>query len=162
MQLGYNHLRKIESKIQMTDEFAWHEEYRIGIDNIDFQHKHLFQIVARITALDSAISTKEELRGILIELSNYMKEHFKDEEDYMLKINFPEYEYHRELHQDIIDFVNKSVTNSPSIAIIKTKLKFIIKKALIDHILEEDMKIKLFTASEKKRDDANEILHILS
>ena len=146
----------------MINELIWNEEYRIGISNIDFQHKHLFEIVGRIAALDTVTSTKEELRGILIELSNYMKEHFHDEEEYMLKIHFPEYEYHRELHQDIVDFVNKSVTNSPSIAMIKTKLKFIIKKALIDHILEEDMKIKLFVASQTSEENLDEVLHVLS
>jgi hemerythrin len=146
----------------MIDGLTWNEKYRIGISNIDFQHQHLFQIVGRITALDAVTSTKEELRSILLELSNYMKEHFHDEEEYMLKIKFPEYEYHRVLHHDIIDFVNKSITNSPSITMIKTKLKFIIKKALIDHILEEDMKIKLFVVSQMSEENVDEVLHILA
>lgn len=33
---------------------------------------------------------------------------------------------------------------------IQTKLKFIIKKALIDHIITEDTKIKLYVSSQKE------------
>lgn len=134
----------------MATVLEWNEEYRLGIDGIDGQHERLFEIVGRIAALDSATSTKEDLKHILGELSRYMGEHFRDEESYMHKIAFPEYEYHCKLHQDIIEFVNTSITNSPTIAMIQTKLKFIIKKALIDHILNEDMKIKLYAASCKE------------
>ncbi|HLD22798.1 MAG TPA: hemerythrin family protein [Sulfuricurvum sp.] len=133
----------------MVNGLEWSEEYRLGIAAIDEQHQRLFDIVGRITALDSATSTKEELRAILGELSSYMREHFNDEEAYMSRIGFPEFEYHRKLHTEIIEFVNASVTNSPTLAMIRTKLKFIIKKALIDHIVIEDMKYKLYAASLK-------------
>ncbi|WP_299972048.1 hemerythrin family protein [Sulfuricurvum sp.] len=134
----------------MSTGLEWDEHYRLGITSIDDQHKHLFDIVAHIAALDAATSTKEDLRQILGELSTYMSEHFKDEEKYMEQIRFPSYEYHMRLHHDIIEFVNSSVSQAPTLAMIQTKLKFIIKKALIDHILVEDMKIKLFMMQKKE------------
>lgn len=139
----------------MTNGLEWSEEYRLGIAAIDEQHQYLFDIVGRIAALDSLTSTKEELRAILGELSRYMREHFSDEEAYMKRIGFPEFEHHRKLHTEIIEFVNTSVTNSPTLAMIRTKLKFIIKKALIDHIVTEDMKYKLYasTLKEEYEDD---------
>lgn len=133
----------------MATGLEWSEEYRLGIKGIDHQHEHLFDIVARIAALDAATSTKEDLKIILGELNSYMCEHFSDEEAYMRRINFPEYDYHRKLHAEIIEFVNTSVANAPTLAMIQTKLKFIIKKALIEHIIHEDMKIKLFNAIQK-------------
>jgi len=133
----------------MANGLEWSEEYRLGISKIDQQHEHLFEIVAQIANLDALTSTKEELKSILGELSTYMREHFSDEEIYMHRIGFPEYEYHRKLHTEIIEFVNTSVTNSPTLAMVRTKLKFIIKKALIDHIINEDMKYKLYAASQK-------------
>jgi hemerythrin len=133
----------------MANGLEWSEEYRLGLSAIDKQHQRLFDIVGRISALDSETSSKEELRVILGELSSYMREHFSDEEAYMRRIGFPEFEYHRKLHAEIIEFVNASVTRSPTVQMIQTKLKFIIKKALIDHIINEDTKIKLYTASQK-------------
>lgn len=135
----------------MATGLEWNEEYRLGITQIDEQHKYLFEIVAQIANLDALTSTKEELKAILGELSRYMNEHFNDEEVYMQRIGFPEYENHRKLHREIIEFVNTSVTNSPTLAMIRTKLKFIIKKALIDHIVIEDMKYKLYAETLKKR-----------
>lgn len=131
----------------MASGLEWSEEYRLGIGKIDQQHIRLFEIVAQIANLDAITSTKEELKAILVELSRYMNEHFNDEEVYMHRIGFPEYEHHRNLHREIIEFVNTSVTNSPTLAMIRTKLKFIIKKALIDHIVTEDMKYKLYAAT---------------
>jgi len=133
----------------MGTGLEWNEEYRLGISYIDDQHKKLFEIVAQIAALDALTSTKEELKAILGELNRYMSEHFRDEELYMHKIGFPEYEYHQNLHREIIEFVNSSVTSSPTLAMIRTKLKFIIKKALIDHIVIEDMKYKLYAMTLK-------------
>jgi hemerythrin len=137
----------------MATGLEWNETYLLGIKGIDDQHHRLFEIVGRIASLDAVTSTKEELRQILGELSNYMREHFHDEELYLQRIGFPELEYHKNLHKDIIKFFNSSVSNSPTLAMIQTKLKFIIKKALIDHIIEEDMKIKLFCASRQESDD---------
>ncbi|MDD4885131.1 MAG: bacteriohemerythrin [Sulfuricurvum sp.] len=128
----------------MATGLEWDESYRLGIEGIDLQHIRLFEIVGRIAALDAISSTKEQLKEILGELSDYMREHFRDEEKYMQSIKYPDYEYHHKLHNEIIDFVKTSVSNAPSIAMIQTKLKFIIKKALIDHIVQEDTKIKLY------------------
>ncbi|MDD5052981.1 MAG: hemerythrin family protein [Sulfuricurvum sp.] len=137
----------------MATGLEWDEFYRLGIEGIDIQHQKLFEIVGRIAVLDAASSTKEDLRHILKELSNYMREHFHDEEIYMRSIGFPEYGYHKELHHEIIEFVNTTVSNSPTLAMIQTKLKFIIKKALIDHIINEDMKIKLYMSQYKPKTD---------
>jgi hemerythrin len=137
----------------MATGLEWSEEYRLGISQIDEQHKKLFDIVTQIANLDALTSTKEELKAILGELSRYMNEHFNDEEVYMHRIGFPEYEYHRNLHREIVEFVNTSVTSAPTLAMIRTKLKFIIKKALIDHIIIEDMKYKLYAATLKEIDE---------
>ena len=141
----------------MATGLEWDEHYRLGITSIDDQHKHLFDVVARIAALDAATSNKEELREILGELSQYMREHFSDEERFMEQIQFPDFKYHQQLHRNIIEFINTSVSNSPTLAMIQTKLKFIIKKALIDHILQEDMKMKLFYFQKNQCDDEDVI-----
>jgi hemerythrin len=137
----------------MATGLEWGEQYLLGIQGIDEQHYYLFEIVGRIASLDAATSTKEELSQILGELSSYMSEHFHDEQVYLERIGYPELEYHKNLHREIIEFFNASITNSPTIAMIQTKLKFIIKKALIDHIINEDMKIKLFCASQPNNTD---------
>ena len=128
----------------MPNSLEWKEDYKIGIESIDDQHKCLFDIIARIANLDAATSNKEELKNILGELSAYMHQHFEDEENFMRKIKYPELKDHQKIHQEIIDFINITVKNSPTLKIIQTKLKFVIKKLLVDHITLEDMKYKLY------------------
>ena len=127
----------------MKKESQWSEDYELGIRIIDEQHKKLFSIMAEIASLDAGTSNKQELKKILGELNSYMHRHFEEEEAFMRQSRYPELENHQKLHSEIIKFVNATIANSPTIAMIQTKLKFIIKKMLIDHIVNEDTKYKL-------------------
>lgn len=78
----------------------WKDEYNIGIDIIDKEHRELFGIVNRLVAL------KEEKRKnarICQEGVKYLKEHamghFENEELYMASIGYEDLESHRRLHR---------------------------------------------------------------
>jgi hemerythrin len=123
----------------------WNEEYALGIDNIDAQHRNLFLIMDKISLLNAeSPMIKEKIREIFYELSKYMQQHFSDEEEYMKMIGFPEIDHHKKLHEKIIDQVKAVASNGSNLGIIQTKLKFLVKKAMLDHVVHEDMKIKLF------------------
>ncbi|WP_455756399.1 bacteriohemerythrin [Sulfurimonas sp.] len=136
--------------MSINEKIAWDDKYKLGIDSIDVQHKKLFEIVNRLYDLKED-SNKEELRTILYEFSDYMGLHFRDEEEYMLSIKFPDLENHKQLHQDIIDTLTKIITTPAKLSIIKTKMRVIAKRVLIDHIMHEDTKIKLYQI--KNKDD---------
>ncbi len=130
-----------------TDEkLLWDDRYKLGIDTIDEQHKQLFSLVDRLYTL-SDNSTKEKLKSILSELSVYMSNHFKDEEGYMISIGYPELEEHKLLHQYLIDKLALVIKTSSTLSILKIKMRVIAKRLLIDHIVNEDIKIKLFEVS---------------
>jgi len=80
-------------------------------------------------------------------LSEYMKNHFKDEEEYMQSIKYPALEEHKQLHQDLIDKLAETVKSSSKLSILKIKIRIIAKRVLIEHIVNEDIKIKLFEMS---------------
>ncbi|WP_315068872.1 bacteriohemerythrin [uncultured Clostridium sp.] len=68
----------------------WKEEYSIGIELVDEQHKHLFEIGNQAYELiKSELRTDQydEVVQILEDLRQYTKFHFQTEENYMLKIN---------------------------------------------------------------------------
>ncbi len=126
---------------------AWNDDYNLGIDSIDIQHKHLFEIANRIFSLKESSKVKEEIRVILYELSDYTQKHFEDEEAYMLEIGFPELEDHKQLHKKIVDLVASILDNNHRLDTIQTKMRVIAKRALIEHILHEDMKIQEYQES---------------
>lgn len=127
---------------------GWNNEYAFGVEKIDTQHKKLFFIMEKISLLhDGSPNIRENIRRILYELSEYMQEHFRDEEVYMNAIGYPEIDHHKMLHAKIIEQVKSVASNGSNLGIIQTKLKFLIKKSMTDHIAYEDMKIKLFQHS---------------
>ena len=127
-----------------SQKIPWDDRYKIGIEMIDYQHKKLFDLVNRLYDLEDEKDVKEELRIILYEFSNYMQTHFKDEEEYMLSIEYPNLDEHKRLHLDIINNLAQIMSTPAKLSIIKSKMRVIAKRALVDHIMHEDSKIKLF------------------
>lgn len=71
--------------------FLMTSEFFTGIQEIDEQHKKLFDIANRAYAVmqDDFITDKfDHINSILIELKDYTKEHFSNEETYMKSIQY--------------------------------------------------------------------------
>jgi hemerythrin len=136
----------------MTQQnLKWDEKYSLGISNIDEQHKHLFDIVSKIYSLQESKDVKNNIKAILLELFDYIKVHFKDEEKFMASIHYPELAHHHELHQQLSKAVSAILTDPSRLDVIQTKMRIIAKQALIDHILEEDIKFQQFYLEMQKK-----------
>ncbi len=133
-----------------SQKIKWDDAYSLGIKNIDDQHKKLFDIVYKIFSLQESKDVKENVRTILHELFEYIKVHFKDEEEFMKSIDYPDLAYHIELHEQLVKSVSTILRDPSRLDIIQTKMRVIAKQALIDHILEEDMKYQQYYFSSKK------------
>lgn len=67
------------------------EEYKIGVELIDNQHKKLFELADKAYMLlkdEFTIDKYDKIVEILQELKDYTIFHFKSEEDYMASINY--------------------------------------------------------------------------
>jgi len=80
----------------------WKDEYNVGIDSIDQQHRKLVNLINQLqTAVD--YSTGEEFeREALDELVDYTLTHFGYEEGLMEKYGYPEFEPHKAQHKEMI------------------------------------------------------------
>ena len=135
----------------MTQQkIKWDDAYSLGIKNIDDQHKKLFDIVDKIFSLQESKDVKGNIRTILHELFEYIKVHFKDEEEFMKSINYPDLAYHIELHEQLVKSVSAILRDPSRLDVIQMKMRVIAKQALIDHILEEDMNYQRYYFSLKK------------
>lgn len=77
---------------------AWKEDYSVHIGEIDLQHRHLVDLINRLSGRLAAGHSREELAGILAELLAYAENHFAWEEKHMARDNSPEALLHREEH----------------------------------------------------------------
>ncbi len=97
----------IHRKLTSRQFFEWKQEYSVGIDSIDQQHKKLLGLINQLqTAVD--FSTGEEFeREALDQLLDYTKTHFSYEEGLMETNGYPDFESHREQHEKMITRVGK-------------------------------------------------------
>ncbi|WP_297809607.1 hemerythrin family protein [uncultured Helicobacter sp.] len=123
---------------------TWSKEISVHNEKIDEQHKKLFEIAGRAYMMTEKKSSKEEVIGVLRELLEYTKEHFKDEEAYMQSISFPRLEMHRGRHQEIIRDMISAVTQVQNLNNLKDEIAKIAKNWLLEHIIKEDMQIEKF------------------
>ncbi len=80
-------------------KFVWTQEYSVGIESIDEQHQHFFDIANKIMEMsDSNSSEGRDLFESLEELGNYAFYHLDTEENYFDEYNFEGKEEHVNAH----------------------------------------------------------------
>ena len=85
----------------MDTQFEWREEYSIGVDSIDQEHKRLFRIINKLFDFkeeekDNQCTCQEGIKYF----KGHAVKHFADEEAYMASIGYEGLEQHRRIHQD--------------------------------------------------------------
>lgn len=94
----------------------WRDEYLIGVEELDFEHKGLFE---RLNELHEDLADHDEkakIEDCLGEIHTRVLAHFALEERFMLDTKFPNYEQHKKEHDDflevIADIIERFRTNS--------------------------------------------------
>jgi hemerythrin len=97
----------IHRKLAAKHYVEWKDEYSVGIDSIDQQHKKLLSLINQLqTAVD--YSTGEEFeREALDELVDYTKTHFTYEEGLLEQNDYPDFVPHKAQHEAMIKEVEK-------------------------------------------------------
>ena len=76
----------------------WTKKYSVGVSVMDEEHKGLIDTINKVIAARQRNYSQEEVEEILSELVKYAKEHFKNEEAYMSKFEYPDYLLHYNEH----------------------------------------------------------------
>ena len=132
------------NKMSVNGKVEWNQAYSVGIRLVDQQHKKLFELVNKLYDLEENDNIKEQMREILYAFRDYTIVHFKEEEDYMLDIGYPDLEDHKIIHKNIIYSLSQILQTPASLSIIKTKMRVVAKRVLVEHIVHEDQKIGAF------------------
>lgn len=129
-------------------QIMWDDSYSVGNDAIDAQHKEWIAIYNR---LDHAIlnaspgdlsKVREEILQAMMKYASY---HFRQEEQYMQEMGYPDVVAHKRVHTDFDDQLynyHRMVRHGE--LVLNSELITIIKNWLLNHILKVDMKYKAF------------------
>ncbi|EOG4058435.1 bacteriohemerythrin [Campylobacter jejuni] len=141
----------------MDKLITWNEKYSIHDTMIDIQHQKLFELAGKVESAVYKFVKREELKEILTELFNYMKEHFNNEEQYMQEIHYPYLNEHKIMHKNIIHDMSYLIQNIKTTNDLKEKLYTIMSEWLLEHILYQDMKVEQYRRSSLASEDDKEV-----
>lgn len=121
-------------------DFDWKNEFDLGVQSMNTEHKHLLGIMARLHESSQNSAPKSSTSAIINELYNYTLSHFGDEERFMQSINFPEYQRHRVVHKDLITKLTKYKHGFETSSEIQLSPNFVafLKRWLTSHIATAD------------------------
>jgi len=126
----------------------WKDNYELGVPQIDAQHKELFRRVeAFLQVLRSGDSWDEKVAKVnetLEFMKGYVVEHFHDEEEYQLSIDYPGYEAHKQIHIGMVDYVlefSRQYEQSNNNELLIQQFGGKLLAWLINHVAAEDQRI---------------------
>jgi hemerythrin len=111
----------------------WREGFKIGVAQVDAEHRHLFTLVKSLSVLN--------VQDTLGELLDYVVTHFTHKQELMERSGFPDFRQHLVLHENfssqVADFLSSS--NEWSDDRIQELRRFL-NKWLVGHILTHDLR----------------------
>ncbi|MBN2221739.1 MAG: hemerythrin family protein [Vallitaleaceae bacterium] len=131
----------------MKNTLLWDERYSIDEKQIDSQHRKLFELLNEVCHLaqeDQATPLFSTIK-MISELSIYAIFHFREEENLMKEIQYPDLEAHQAQHNEYIQKINQLKENyQKQDPLINYEILDFLNSWLTKHILIEDMKYKNF------------------
>lgn len=127
--------------------FKWREEYSCNIEEIDKQHKRLFELgreLYSLVVLDDGYDHYDDIMNILNELKRYAAYHFNYEEELMIKYDFPGFDEQKFTHDAFVRKIKKfegSDLEGQQKKVLLEVLEFT-ANWIEKHILKSDMQYK--------------------
>jgi hemerythrin len=127
----------------------WTPNLSVGVRLIDDQHKTWFEHAEKLFEAGKNKQAKEYIGELLDFLDSYTRQHFGDEERYMLSINYPGYGEQKKAHDNFVEQLaqlrNDYKTSGGNILVIINANTMVIEW-LTKHISNMDKKIGEFAA----------------
>jgi hemerythrin len=127
----------------------WRDEYCTGDARIDNEHRALFGLVNDLHAAMANAASPAQMQAILTTMANHTIEHFQHEEALMVARNYPGYQRHKQVHDNLLAKVQTLLTrfnsdNSP----LSADLTAFLTEWLSHHIQGEDQAMIRFLRSQ--------------
>jgi hemerythrin len=126
-------------------KIEWNDGYKIGQDDIDAQHQHLFELTnAVVAAADD--DDVPALRKLFMALYQHTREHFELEEALMRKHNFPGTVARTGYHNRLLTRLNALSQDVGQGQVDKPAIEQLMGDWALCHIPQDDALIAAFIA----------------
>jgi hemerythrin len=127
------------------EKLFWKDAFCFGIEKIDNQHRHMFEIINKFIERPRSTDDTEQISMVLQEMAAYAREHFADEEKLMQEYGYPGLEPHKWQHAFFIDTTSQLLAKFMySRHKTADEIAEFLKLWLTTHILKTDMKYRDF------------------
>jgi hemerythrin-like metal-binding protein len=79
----------------------WNDNFSVKVSEVDNQHKELIGLINQLYDAMRVGKGREVPGSVLTELVNYTVYHFSTEERLFQEHGYPEYERHKQIHDDL-------------------------------------------------------------
>ncbi len=145
--MTYSHIYQNE-RISGMELIKWKDIFSVKVSEVDIQHKKLIGLINQLYDAMRIGKGREVLGSVLTELVHYTIYHFSTEERLFREYGYPEYDEHKQIHDDLtrkakelkesFDRGNKMIT---------IDVMLFLSNWLNVHILEVDKKYSEFLNS---------------
>ena len=129
------------------------KDMETGVGKIDAQHRELVDRINAVTAMGTKSISNEETKKTLDLLGAYIVKHFSDEETLQKQSGYPQYEQHKQLHQQYIaefEKLKKEFAQNGHSALFTLNLSKSIINWIVRHIKSVDAEFgKFYTAKQQ-------------
>ncbi|MCK5153837.1 MAG: hemerythrin family protein [Spirochaetales bacterium] len=126
----------------MSKYFEWKSDYETGDSTVDEQHQYLFKLANSLL-----VTRASECKPIIMELYQYTRVHFVDEEKIMEELKYPALEDHKKLHINLILNLNNLSESYVESEESRDDLAAVFGNWIINHILNEDLRFANFVST---------------
>lgn len=141
----------------MSNAPIWSEDFSVGNDLIDSQHRDLFALVALIADLAARPEPTPEDETVvartLLTLRNYVRVHFSDEERLMAEAGYPDLIEHIEEHRTFAEWLGilEDARRMPDYSFSETirHMSRYLTDWLVDHVLDSDKRYAPYLKGKK-------------
>lgn len=129
----------------------WKDELLTGVAVIDEQHKELFARIENLLDACNQGKGKAEVANTVDFLAEYIKIHFRDEEEIQRNSGYPEYEAHKAMHdqwvREVAELREQLATDGPTLRLV-LKVNRTVVDWLTQHILKVDKRLAEYLRSQ--------------
>lgn len=134
----------------MTAYIVWKDEFRVGSAQLDAQHKKMFGLINELFASVREGHETGKLKQIIDGALDYGRRHFGDEERIMLQSGFPQFSFHKQVHEHYSQKIDELMIDyHRRFGDISSELLQFLKAWWLNHILNMDREYAPYLADEK-------------
>jgi hemerythrin len=134
-------------------KMIWSDSYSVGVPELDQQHKVLFEIINCVAdfGASSSAARSESFHNILNSLFAYVHKHFAEEQAYLRKIQYPEYEDHVAQHESFLNDLDSLSNRAMDENLDSIELYRFLSDWLSEHVLELDQQYRRYDEASHRR-----------